>query len=128
MTVDIGKTVLRTLAAEGVALSDGCLKALQARYVRMAENTVSYHHANTMINGLRFDRNEEEQAVATFAKGLEIASECFWSNPMGIKLIPNWTRVAAAMPLFPHNSWMRWKPTILTEVPSRWRPNSRPSS
>ena len=68
MTVDIGKTLLRTLAAEGVALSDGTLKALQARYVRIAEDTVSYHHADAMINGLCFDRNGEEGAVAAFCQ------------------------------------------------------------
>lgn len=101
MTVDIGKTLLRTLAAEGVALTDGALKALQARYVRIAEDTISYHHADAMLNGLCFDRNEEEQAVAAFANGLQMACECYWSNPMGIKLIPNWTRVAAAMPALP---------------------------
>ena len=67
----------------------------------MAEDTISYHHADAMINGLCFDRNDEESAVATFAKGLEIASECFWRNPSDIKLIRNWTRVAAALPTFP---------------------------
>lgn len=101
MTVDIGKTLLRSLAAEGVPLNDGALKALQARYIRMAEDTISYHHADAMINGLSFDRNEEEQAVAAFAKGLEMACDRYWANPMDIKLIPNWTRVAAALPQFP---------------------------
>jgi glucosyl-3-phosphoglycerate synthase len=101
MTVDIGKTLLRTLAAEGVTFSDGTLRALQARYVRVAEDSLSYHHADAMINGLCFDRNEEENAVAAFAKGLEMACEYYWSNPLGIKLIPNWTRVAAAIPAFP---------------------------
>jgi glucosyl-3-phosphoglycerate synthase len=101
MTVDIGKTLLRTLAAEGVVLSDGTLKSLQARYVRMAEDTITYHHADAMINGLFFDRHEEELAVAAFAKGLEIACERYWSDPLGIKLIPNWTRVIAAIPAFP---------------------------
>ena len=81
MTVDIGKTLLRSLAAEGVPLNDGALKALQARYIRMAEDTISYHHADAMINGLSFDRNEEEQAVAAFAKGLEMACDQYWANP-----------------------------------------------
>jgi glucosyl-3-phosphoglycerate synthase len=101
MTVDIGKTLLRSLAAEGVCLNSGALKALQARYIRIAEDTISYHHADAMTNGLCFDRNEEEQAVAAFAKGLEMACERYWANPMDIKLIPNWTRVAAAIPQFP---------------------------
>jgi glucosyl-3-phosphoglycerate synthase len=101
MTVDIGKTLLRTLAAEGVVLTDGAMKSLQARYVRMAEDTIASHHADAMLNGLFFDRHEEETAVATFARGLNIACERYWSDPLGIKLIPNWTRVTAAVPEFP---------------------------
>jgi glucosyl-3-phosphoglycerate synthase len=101
MTVDIGKTLLRTLAAEGVVLTEGAMKSLQARYVRMAEDTIACHHADAMLNGLVFERHEEETAVATFVKGLNIACERYWSDPLGIKLIPNWTRVAAAVPEFP---------------------------
>ena len=67
----------------------------------MAEDTIASHHADAMLNGLFFDRHEEETAVATFARGLNIACERYWSDPLGIKLIPNWTRVTAAVPEFP---------------------------
>jgi glucosyl-3-phosphoglycerate synthase len=51
-----------------------------------------------MLNGLEFDRHAEELAVATFANSLRLASEEFLRDPLGLPLIPNWNRVAAAMP------------------------------
>jgi glucosyl-3-phosphoglycerate synthase len=98
MTTDIGKVLLRTLASEGVVLSEGALKSLQAKYVRMAEDTITRYHADAFVNGLVFDRHAEEEAVATFARGLRLACENYWSDPLGIPLIPNWNRVASALP------------------------------
>jgi glucosyl-3-phosphoglycerate synthase len=100
MTVDIGKNLLRTLSAEGITLSQGLLKTLLARYVRAAEDAISRYHADAFINCLYFDRHEEERAVASFARGLQIACDSYWSDPLGIPLIPNWNRVASAVPGF----------------------------
>jgi glucosyl-3-phosphoglycerate synthase len=53
-----------------------------------------------MINGLRFDRHEEETAVETFASALKLASEEFFADPLGAPPLPNWNRVSAALPTF----------------------------
>ena len=98
MTVDIAKTLFRTLAAEGVVLSEGILRTLQAQYVRSAEDTITRYYADARINGLDFDRHAEEDAVHAFARGLRLAAESFLADPLGTPLIPNWNRVVAAVP------------------------------
>jgi len=98
MTVDICKTLFRTLAAEGVALSEGIFRTLQAQYVRTAEDIITRFHADAMVNGLTFDRHAEEDAVHAFSRALRLAAETFLADPLGQPLIPNWNRIVAAIP------------------------------
>jgi glucosyl-3-phosphoglycerate synthase len=98
MTVDICKTLFRTLAAEGVVLSEGGFRTLRAQYVRSAEDMITRYHADATLNGLTFDRHAEEEAVHAFARGLGLAAESFLADPLGQPLIPNWNRIVAAMP------------------------------
>ena len=98
MTVDIAKTLYRTLAAEGVVLSEGILRTLQAQYIRSAEDTITRDYADARITGLNFDRHAEEDAVHAYVRGLRMAAESFLADPLGAPLIPNWNRVVAAMP------------------------------
>jgi glucosyl-3-phosphoglycerate synthase len=98
MAVDIAKTLFRTLAAEGVELSGGTFRTLQAQYIRTAEDMIIRYHADAMINGLSFDSHAEEEAVDAFARGLRLAAEAFLADPLGQPLIPNWNRVVAAIP------------------------------
>lgn len=53
-----------------------------------------------MIDGLSFDRHEEEVAVETFVQSIRLAAESFMEDPLGVPLIPNWNRVVAALPDF----------------------------
>jgi glucosyl-3-phosphoglycerate synthase len=98
MTADIAKTLFRTLAAEGVVLSEGILRTLQAQYVRSAEDAITRYYADARINGLNFDRHAEEDAVHAFARALRLAADSFLADPLGAPLIPNWNRVVAATP------------------------------
>jgi glucosyl-3-phosphoglycerate synthase len=100
MCIDISKNLFRTLAAEGVVISDSHLHTILSRYQRMAEDTIDRYHADAAINGLSFDRHAEESAVELFARGVRMAGELFLEDPFGIALIPNWNRVAAALPDF----------------------------
>jgi glucosyl-3-phosphoglycerate synthase len=100
MTCDIAKSLFRTMAGEGVVFTEGHFRALQVRYVRMAQDTLASYYADAMLNGLHFDRHEEEVAVAAFAQSLKEAAEEFCRDPLGLPLIPNWNRVLAAIPEF----------------------------
>jgi glucosyl-3-phosphoglycerate synthase len=98
MASDIAKSLFRTIASEGVSLTQDDFRTLQVRYVRMAEDTMQRYYADAMLNGLGFDRHAEELAVATFAKSLGEAASEFLHNPLGLPLLPNWNRVLAAIP------------------------------
>lgn len=98
MTVDICKSVFRTLASEGVVFSEGFFKTLQVAYLRMAEDTIMKFEADAAINGLTFDRHEEAKAVEAFTQGIRMAAQVFFENPIGTALIPNWNRVTSAIP------------------------------
>ncbi|MDP2876997.1 MAG: hypothetical protein Q8O00_12495, partial [Holophaga sp.] len=100
MAVDICKTLFRTLSAEGAKLDSGLFRTLQSTYVRIAEDTITRYQADALIDGLLFDRHQEEVAVETFARALRIASEAYLEDPLGQPLIPNWNRITAALPGF----------------------------
>lgn len=100
MSIDIAKSIFRTLAREGIVLSAGSFRSLIATYVRTAEDTITRFHDDAVINGLEYDRHSEEAAVAAFANGLRLAGEQFLSDPLGPPLIPNWNRVSSALPGF----------------------------
>jgi glucosyl-3-phosphoglycerate synthase len=100
MTVDIAKTLFRTLAGEGVCFGREHFRALEVRYTRLAEDTMNRYYADALLNGLIYDRHCEEQAVRTFALSLRQASAEFLEDPLGLPLIPNWNRVIAAIPDF----------------------------
>jgi len=100
MAGEIAKSLFRTLSAEGVRFESGTMLSLLTRYGRIAEDTISRYHADAMINGLIFDRHEEETAVETFSRALKLASEEFFADPLGVPLIPSWNRVSSALPGF----------------------------
>lgn len=100
MTVDIAKSLFRTMAGEGFVFTSDHFRSLQVRYVRLAEDTINRYYADALLNGLIFDRHSEELAVATFAKSLRQAAEEFTEDPLGPPQIPNWNRVISAIPKF----------------------------
>jgi glucosyl-3-phosphoglycerate synthase len=100
MAVDIGKAMFRILAAEGAKFDGGTMRTLRINYMRTAEDTIARYSADAMINGLHFDRHEEETAVETFAEALRLAAEEFFADPLGAPPLPNWNRVSAALPKF----------------------------
>jgi glucosyl-3-phosphoglycerate synthase len=100
MSIDIAMSLFRTLASEGIELSTGLFKTLQVKYLRTAEDSVARYYADAKINGLVFDRHEEETTVSAFANAIKIAGERFMEDPLGAPLIPNWNRITAAFPDF----------------------------
>lgn len=100
MALDIAESLLRTLATEGVMMTSGFLRTLAICYQRHAEDVIKRYNDDALINGLDFDRHAENLAVETFQRSLELAAHRFLKNSEGTPLIPNWTRVASALPDF----------------------------
>ena len=100
MAGDICKSVLRTLAMEGVVFADGFFTTLKVTYLRNAQDSVRSYHDDAITNGLQFDRHLETVAVEVFLSALERACDEFRSAPLRSPALPNWNRVASAIPDF----------------------------
>jgi glucosyl-3-phosphoglycerate synthase len=101
MAVDILTSIFRTLASMGTVLGPGHFTTLRSAYLRSAQDAIRHYHADAMMNGLQFDRHDEEQAVEGFARQIALAGELFQREPAGGEAIPNWVRVLSAFPDFP---------------------------
>ncbi len=97
MARDVGTHLLRTLAAAGVVLSEGLFNSLIAAYQREAEDSVADSYGVAMVNGLDYDRHQEEIEVQVFAAALRASIEEFKADPSGPALVPNWSRVWAGV-------------------------------
>jgi len=100
MAHDIGRSLLRTLAMEGVVFGPAFYTSLKVAYVRTAQDSVRSYNDDAAINGLVFDRHLESLAVEVFAQALAHACESFESDPLGITGLPNWNRITSAIPDF----------------------------
>jgi glucosyl-3-phosphoglycerate synthase len=100
MAIDIAKHLFRTLASEGVSISDGFFKSVKAAYLREAQDAIRKYDDDARINGLSFDRHAEGTAVDMFAKSVEMAGMAVIEDPLGTPLISNWNRVTSAIPEF----------------------------
>mgnify|MGYP000358145772 CR=1 FL=1 len=102
MVRDIAASLIRNLASYGVEFEAGFLNTMIAAYVRTAQDAIASYSNDAKLNGLQFDRHAEEVAVETFSGALRAAGLDFVRDPMGVPQIPNWSRVASAMPEFLH--------------------------
>jgi glucosyl-3-phosphoglycerate synthase len=100
MVRDIAASLIRNLASYGVEFDSGFLNTMIAAYVRTAQDAIARYSDDAKLNGLAFDRHEEEVAVETFSGALRAAGLDFVRDPMGFPQIPNWSRVISAMPDF----------------------------
>ncbi len=100
MVSDIGSSLIRNLASYGIEFDAGFLNTLSAAYVRMAQDAVARYSDDAALNGLTFDRHEEEVAVEAFSGALRGAGLEFVRDPAGAPQIPNWNRVTSAVPEF----------------------------
>ncbi|MBI3098140.1 MAG: glycosyl transferase [Planctomycetes bacterium] len=100
MSVDIAKSLLRALATEGIILSEGFVRTLRVSYLRMAQDTVKKYSDDAAINGLTFDRHSESGAIEAFARAIDLAGKDVLADPLSGSFVPNWNRVASAIPDF----------------------------
>jgi glucosyl-3-phosphoglycerate synthase len=97
MSIDIGKTLFRSLASLGIVFTRETLTTIIGAYTREAQDARECYAADAAINGLLYTRHIEGRAVETFARGLAIAGETFLEDPLGTPRIPNWNRVSSAI-------------------------------
>ena len=98
MSIDITKTLIRKLAAQGDTFTHNTLRTLKATYYRTALDLLEIYYNDAKINGLELNINEEELAIELFSNNIIIAGQEFLDNPNQNPLITNWNRVETAMP------------------------------
>jgi glucosyl-3-phosphoglycerate synthase len=100
MATDIARSFFRRMAAEGIKLDVGLFDTVLSAYMRQAEDTLRFYAADSTLNGLKYPRHEEENAVATFVRSIRVATKAFQEDPLWTPLISNWNRVESARPQF----------------------------
>jgi len=100
VAADVAKCVFRTLAVQGVRLDRGVFDTLLAVYLRTAEDAIRFYAADSALNGLTYDRHDEELTANAFVRSVRTASADYLADPLGPPLIPNWNRVDSALPGF----------------------------
>ena len=98
MSIDIAKAMYRKLAIQGETFSPDTVRTIKATYYRVALDFVEVFEADAVMNGLKFDRHTEEEAVELFAANVVKAGDLFRENPMDTPFIPPWNRVVSAVP------------------------------
>jgi glucosyl-3-phosphoglycerate synthase len=95
MCAEILASLLRGLMEhESKALPPEQVSALEVVYRRIAEDRVRQHHLDARVNGLPYDRHEEENAVKDFSALLRPGCHAFMDHPGGFRM-PSWSRALA---------------------------------
>lgn len=98
MSTDISLALFRKMATQGQVFSKSRIRTIKATYYRMALDLIDAYHDDAMINGMRYDRHREVQAVEVFAENVLRAGEAFLDQPMTPPFMPSWRRVQSAIP------------------------------
>jgi len=98
MAREIALSLLSSLASEGIIMNSGSLKSLRLTYERMAKELIRRYHDDSTINGLKYYRHEEAQAIEAFSAALNNATQVFATEGHEAKQIPNWNRTFSAIP------------------------------
>lgn len=96
MALDIATTVYRLLASmEGQRVTSDLLTTLQVAYRREAQDAIRKYAMDSLANGLRHDRHEEELVVEALEPVLRDAGQLFMGQPSK-DLIGEWLRALSA--------------------------------
>jgi len=100
MTFDIAGTFYRILSDEGISLSGEFFDTLSEIYARHARDAITQFYHESLINGLRFDREEEKEKTTLFKRAIRDAGKVYLENPLETQFIPAWSRVNTMLPTF----------------------------
>lgn len=98
MAKDISKTLFRVLSQDGIIMSDSFFRTLLTTYLQESRIAVEKYNALSLINGLKYDRHGEIEAIEAFVEALKQAEKEFIEDPIGIPMLSAWVRVRAAFP------------------------------
>ncbi|MEQ9902799.1 glycosyl transferase [Pectobacterium aroidearum] len=98
MAADITKALYRKLAILGVNITSDSFRVLRATYYRTALDMIDAFEHDARMNGLSFDRHNEESAVELFSDVITHAGHVYSDSPGDKPFVPSWNRVQSAFP------------------------------
>jgi glucosyl-3-phosphoglycerate synthase len=98
MSFDIARNIYSKLATEGAVFNQGVFRTIKAIYLRVALEMVEQYNADSVINGLKMERDKEERMVDLFGQTIYRAGVKFLEFPDLLPVIPSWNRVMDAIP------------------------------
>ncbi len=100
MSKEIAETIFRIMSQSGVAFGSAKFNALLTTYYEESRRAIEQYSAVSEVNGLKYDRQKEIEAIKTFVKSLRDANEEFNADPMGVPSLAAWTNVRSVLPSF----------------------------
>jgi glucosyl-3-phosphoglycerate synthase len=100
MSREIAKTIFRKMATHGVVFTPETARTIKATYHRKALDLVEAFYHDALMNGLSFDRHQEEQTVELFGSTILDAVDRLLEAPLETPFIPSWSRIRSASPEF----------------------------
>ena len=101
MVLDLALATYRLLAStEGVVFPTETLTTLRVAYRREAQDAIRKYAADALVNGLKYDRHEEEVVVERFERLVADAGRLFAAEPLADQ-ISEWLRAISADPQAP---------------------------
>ena len=97
MVVDIAKFYLNYIRSHGVSLDGAFVDMLLHTYYQRSLDFIKAYSDDAEVNGLSYDRYQEEQTVRYFRGFLWTAWEQI-KGPHESTLIPSWNRVLFSIP------------------------------
>ncbi|MDA7951829.1 MAG: glycosyl transferase [Pirellulaceae bacterium] len=101
MAAEILRSIFTTFESQGQTFSSSFFSSLRATYLRSAQESIRQYHADSVLNGLYYDRHLEEKTVESFSR---LIDDFYQKRDCRTRLtsdIPNWMRIMAAIPNFP---------------------------
>jgi len=89
------------LSQDGMVMSRSFFRTVLTAYIQESRIAIQKYNALSLLNGIKYDRHEEIEAVEAFVGALKTAIDEFVNDPVGIPMLPAWIRVYAALPDFP---------------------------
>jgi len=98
MARDIALRIFRSLAGQGVKLDPPFFESTLELFARTVEATMRFSAADAGVNGLSYNRSEEELAASTFAGSIRTAAHDYLIDPFGDSELTDWGTIEAVAP------------------------------
>lgn len=100
MANEIAQTIFRILSQQGISLSSNMFKSLITTYFNESRKAIVKYNSLSMINGLKYDRKKEIEAIESFTEALKFSYEEFLDDPLGVPSLSAWVSVRGVLPDF----------------------------